>query len=92
MFTNLAQGREQVDGDSSQIVSMLPPTVDLLVLNHGGDSIIVNGIAPDEAEIFTYARSLRGSGRFSSVSISAIIEEFLEDEEITRYKFEFLLR
>jgi len=97
-FTTLGEGREQLNSDMSQIVKVLPATVDLTGVNHTGDNVTVSGIAPSEAEIFTYARDLRGSGRFSLVVISAITERITiigeeeEEEEIREFTFEFLLK
>jgi hypothetical protein len=83
----------------SQIVNLVPYNVDLLQINHGSNSINVIGIAPSEAEIFEYARELRGSGRFSLVVISSINEDIIilnegeeeEEEKIIRYQFGFLI-
>jgi len=97
-FTNLGQERERADGDMRQIVNLLPETVDLTNVNHSGDNVNINGIAPDETDIFTYARSLRGSGRFSLVVISSITEippEEDEEGEVIKdrqFEFAFLLR
>jgi type IV pilus assembly protein PilM len=97
-FTTLEEGRAQVNGDMSQVVSVLPGTVDLTEVSHMSDNVTVGGIAPNEAEIFTYARSLRGSGRFSLVVISSITERITtigeeeEEEEIREFTFEFLLK
>ena len=94
-FTSLGKAREQVDGDLSDIVSLLPGSKDfrLTVVNHGGESVTVSGIAPDEDDIFQYARDLRNSGRFPIVIISSIsIEEEEEEEEIKGFTFNFLLK
>jgi len=97
-FTNLGQERERADGDMRQIVNLLPETVDLTNVNHSGDNVNINGIAPDETDIFTYARSLRGSGRFSLVVISSITEippEEDEEGEVIKdrqFEFAFLLK
>jgi len=95
-LSSLEEGRERVDGDLSQIVS---PTgsVDLTEVSHRGDTVTVRGIAPDEDDIFEYARGLRNSGRFSMVIISSIqayietIEGEEEKEETRGFNFEFLL-
>ncbi len=92
-LTTLEQERKRVDGDLSQIVSLLPTKVDLTNVNHGGSSVTVSGIAPDEDDIFKYARDLRSSGRFSTVIISSI--EFIEEEEEEEsegFNFKFLLK
>ena len=93
-FTSLKEGREEVDGDLSQIVTLVPTEVNLTEVNHGGSSITVSGIAPDEGEIFRYARDLRSSGRFPVVIISSITEDIkeVEEEEIKGFRFVFLLK
>ena len=98
-FTGLGEDRERADEDMRQIVNLLPETVDLTEVTHSIDNVNITGIAPEEFDIFSYARSLRSSGRFSLVVISSItekIEEVDEDEEeeeeIRQFEFEFLLQ
>ncbi len=89
-FNALEEVREEVDGDLSQIVSLLPEDIDLTGFEHTGDSVTVKGISTYESDIFTYARNLRSSDSFSTVIISSI-EAVEEEEEITGFEFEFLL-
>ena len=93
-FTSLEQGREEVDGDLNRIVRLLPTAVNLTAVNHGGSSLTVTGIAPDEGNIFIYARALRTSGRFPIVVISSITEYIkeVEEEEIKQFRFQFTLK
>ena len=101
-FTNLEHERERVDGDMRRIVNLLPDTVDLTDVTHSGDNVNIGGRAPSETDIFTYARALRSSGRFSLVVISSIeaYEEVIEEEEVekedwevvTGFDFVFLLK
>ena len=91
-LTSLGEGREQVDGDLSEIVSLLPTSVNRYTVNHGGDSVTVSGMtSSDEDDIFKYARDLRSSGRFPIVLISSITAEE-EEGEIEGFNFEFLLK
>jgi type IV pilus assembly protein PilM len=90
-FTSLEDVREEVNGDLSQIVSLLPGQADLTGINHTGDTVTVSGISPDEYSIFKYARDLRAGDRFASVIISSI-EAIEEEEKITGFEFEFLLK
>ena len=89
-FTTLGEEREQVDGDLSMVVRLLPENVDLTTVTHSGEQVVTAGIAPDEDKIFEYARGLRGSGRFSKVVISSI-KAVEEEGEIEGYDFQFLL-
>ena len=93
-LTSLEEGREQANGDLSQIVRLLPTAVNLTGVNHGGSSVTVSGIAPHESDIFRYARDLRSSGRFPVVIISSITEYIkkVEEEEIKGFRFAFLLK
>ena len=93
-LTSLEEGREEVDGDLSQIVILTPAEVNLTAVNHMGDTVTAKGIAPDESDIFKYARDLRSSGRFPVVVISSITEYIKEikEEEIKGFRFEFLLK
>ena len=91
-LTSLGEGREQVDGDLSEIVSLLPTSVKRYTVNHEGDSVTVSGMtSSDEDDIFKYARDLRSSGRFPIVLISSITAEE-EEGEIEGFNFEFLLK
>jgi len=93
-FASLGEGRQGVDRDLSQIVSLRPGSVDLTEVNHTGDTVTVRGIAQDENGIFRYARDLRGRGGFSTVIISSIeVEPDPDDpDEIIGYNFELLLK
>ena len=90
-FNSLENVREKVNGDLSQIVSLLPGKADLTGINHTGDTVTVSGISPDEYSIFKYARDLRNGERFDAVIISSI-EAVEEEEVITGFEFEFLLK
>jgi hypothetical protein len=90
-FNSLENVREKVNGDLSQIVSLLPGKADLTGINHTGDTVTVSGISPDEYSIFKYARDLRNGDRFAAVIISSI-EAVEEEEIITGFEFEFLLK
>lgn len=89
-FTGLEEARDKMNGDMSNIVSLQPGNL-LTEVNHTGDTVTLNGFATNESSIFSYARALRNSGRFSTVIISAI-EAVEEDDEITGLNFEFLLK
>ena len=90
-LTELEEGKEKVDGDLSQIVSLLPIEVNLIEVNHEGSSVTVNGIAPDETDIFEYAKNLRSGGRFTAVIISSITYE-PDEEDGGEFEFDLLLK
>ena len=89
-LTSLGEGRDEVNIDLSQIVRLKPAKVDLTAVNHGGDTVTVSGIAPDENDIFRYARDLRSSDVFSTVIISSITLK--EEEKTEEFEFEFILK
>lgn len=89
-FAYLEEIRDKVNGDMDQIVSLQPANL-LNTVNHVGDMITIVGTGNNENIIFSYARALRNDGRFSTVVISSI-EAVEDDEQITSYQFEFLLR
>jgi len=62
-------GRDEVNGDLSQINSCLPGTVDLTSVSHSSNSIRVAGTGDDEHAVFRYAEDLRATGRFILVVI-----------------------
>jgi type IV pilus assembly protein PilM len=66
--------RDVINGDLAEVNSSLPASVDLHSVNHGGNTVTVAGEANDEDSVFSYARSLRASGRFALVVISKINE------------------
>ena len=90
-FVSLKNSRIKMNGDMSQIVSLLPGSLDLTMVDHTGDKVTVVGLSSHENGIFSYARALRNGGRFSTVIIS-LIEAIEEDEQIVSYKFELTLR
>lgn len=92
MLTSMNQGLDKTDGDLREVINLLPTTVTLLGIDYGSSSTTIHGLAPTESDIFTYARALRDSGRFSEVIISSITENFIQEEEIRLFDFVFLLR
>ncbi len=91
-FNSMGEVREEVDGDLKEIANRLPGSMDLIGVNHTGDNITVSGFLPGTSEdsIFTYAKALRDSGRFSKVIISSI-KAVEEEEKIIGFEFKFLL-
>jgi type IV pilus assembly protein PilM len=86
----LLEARTKINGDMSNIVSLQPGNL-LTAVNHVGDMVTLTGFSANEGSIFSYARALRNSGRFSTVVITSI-EAVEEDEKIIGLNFEFLLR
>ena len=70
--TIMERERAAVHEDLTQIVRLAAEKVTLSSVNYGGSAVTVNGVASDEDDIFSYARDLRESGRFSEVWIKSI--------------------
>lgn len=96
----LAKSREIVVEDIRGSVDMRNDQVTagvefyLTGLYHDDTIFIVNGVTPNEDDIFEYARDLRNSGRYLQVIVSSVTEKTLtfgEDDEEEIYEFEFLL-
>jgi type IV pilus assembly protein PilM len=70
--TIMERERAAVHEDLTQIVRLAADKVSLSSINHGGSAVTVDGMASDTDDIFSYARDLRESGRFSEVWIQSI--------------------
>jgi Tfp pilus assembly protein PilN len=70
--TIMERERAAVHEDLTQIVRLAAEKVTLSSINHGGSAVTVDGVASDKDAIFSYARDLRESGRFSEVWIKSI--------------------
>jgi len=66
--------RATIHEDLAQIDKLASGVVTLGSVNHAVSSVTISGSASDENNIFSYARALRGGGRFSQVWISSIAE------------------
>jgi Tfp pilus assembly protein PilN len=92
MLASLNQGLGSIVGDLGELVNTLPTTVNLVGIGYEGGLVTINGFAPAEGEIFTYARALRSGGRFSEVIISSITETYIEEGGTSQFDFVFLLK
>jgi len=91
---SLKSGREQMDIQLDDIVSLVPAGIDLdlgFEINHEGKSVTVKGYKVlDEDYIFKYAHDLRT--KFPIVIISEIKAIEDEDGKFIGFDFEFLLK
>ena len=71
-ITTMEQGRANIYLDLREIKTLKPEDLQLSSIDDGGSSITVKGTAPNVGLIYSYARALRGSPRFSSVWVSSI--------------------
>jgi type IV pilus assembly protein PilM len=116
MFDTLQEGTDRIDHEVTQIAHLTPEDVALIyggdeivgystptseaTITHPGELATVSGRTQNLAAIFSYARDLRASGNFSSVTISSITayeDTIAPDEEggdeviIKGYNFKFTL-
>jgi len=63
--------RDQVNTDTSKIISLIPSTISITSINFS-DAITVSGSAASEADVFTYSRNLSSTGLFSYIILNSI--------------------
>jgi type IV pilus assembly protein PilM len=71
-LTSMERGRTSIYLDLDEIVKLAEGKVTLGTVNHDGTSITVTGTASSVNSIYSYARALRQSPRFSRVWVSKI--------------------
>jgi len=69
---NMERGRTSIYEDLREIVDLAAGKVTLGTVNHVGTVITLTGVAPSVDSIYSYARALRESPRFSSVWVSRV--------------------
>jgi hypothetical protein len=69
---NMERGRTSIYEDLREIVDLAAGKVTLGTVNHVGTVITLTGVAPSVDSIYSYARALRESPRFSSVWVSKV--------------------
>ena len=69
-LASLEAGRQQLGGELTEIIDLLPGSINLSAVNHQAGSITVVGTALDENDIFAYVTAL--GTRFPDVAISSI--------------------
>jgi Tfp pilus assembly protein PilN len=70
--TVMERERASIYLDLREIKTLTPEGLQLVSINHNGNSITVSGTAPNVGLIYSYARALRSSPRFSKVWVSSI--------------------
>ena len=71
-ITTLQRDRATMHEDLREIYRLAGERVTLGTVNHSGSSVTLRGAGPDVDAVYTYARDLRDSDRFSVVWISSI--------------------
>jgi type IV pilus assembly protein PilM len=88
-LTSLKAGREQLDGELTEIVDLLPGNINLTTIDHQSESVTVRGTALDEDDIFAYVTALKTE--FPDVAISSITTRE-EGGVVTGWDFALVLR
>jgi len=73
-ITTMERRRASIYLDLSEIVKLAKEKVSLAEVKHAGSSIVVSGKASNVGLIYSYARDLRSSPRFSKVWVSRVRE------------------
>jgi type IV pilus assembly protein PilM len=69
---NLKSGLSDCDLDVREIINDSPKGLNITSMDYLTDGITIKGIASNQALVLTYARSLRTSGRFLTVTVTNI--------------------
>jgi Tfp pilus assembly protein PilN len=69
-FMNSSRG--YINGDIGRVIAALPGVMFLTTIDDNGDSIVLEGLAPDTDTVIGYARSLRQTGLFKQVTITTL--------------------
>jgi len=67
----LNERRDQVNVDTSKIISLAPSSVSIMTL-YFADTITINGTAVTEADVFMFSRNLMSTGLFESITLNSI--------------------
>lgn len=65
------QGNE-LNADLKVITDTVPDTVSLSIADYAGTTLRINGIAPSEVEVLSYATSLNDSSQFSEITVASV--------------------
>jgi len=91
----LEESLDNLNQDFPETYNLQPDGVVVSAINVQGGSFSIKGIATTENGVYDYARALRESERFDSVSVDNITETAAtsgEGEEVVQYNFEITVR
>jgi len=69
---SLEQLGSKINGDLGVTIDLLPDGMMLTGASHVSDTLTINGRAPSQAEVLSYAQSLADSTRFSEVIVASV--------------------
>ena len=85
LFDNLGEALEKTNVDFSVITGSSAGLVDVLNVFYSAGDAVISGAGAGEDDIYSYARALRESGQFKSVTVNTVVENEDEALEFTIY-------
>jgi len=79
----LAADRNYINCDIGQAIAVLPGVMYLTAIGDNGNSIMLEGLAPDTDIVVSYARALRQTGLFKLVTITSLYNQSYNDMKFT---------
>ncbi len=80
-----------LNGDLDVIPSAAPLDIKITGIRHETEKVTINGISPNEMEVFAYIRNLDATGRFSEILISSM-KKIEEEEDKIEIRFTLILK
>jgi len=78
-LTNLKNQRSEINGNLDVSLEKLPENISIKSMSHAKGVLTIQGVAPGEAEVLSYASALENSGRFAEVTIGSM--KIIETQE-----------
>jgi type IV pilus assembly protein PilM len=91
-FDSFSQRGEVINGDLTASVANLAGATILRSIQHSSSRMELVGQAASEAEVLTYARNLRATGRFSEVTVASMRRVEGSDSVIGGMEFSLFLK
>jgi len=76
------QGNE-LNADLRVVTDAVPDNVSLTVTDYTDDILKINGIAPSEVEVLSYATSLNDSGQFAEITVASVRKNLNNETEFS---------
>lgn len=91
VVSDIQVDEKQIEAQFKAVISASPQEVVLGRISYTVAQLIVEGSVADQATVFTYARNLRKTGLFSSVTVSAITKTPSENPSADQSRSSFSL-
>lgn len=80
---SLNASRGYINSDIGKIIAMLPGVMYLTGIDDNGETILLEGLAPDSDTVINYARDLKQTGLFNVVTIVSLSNQSYNDMKFT---------